>query len=346
MANLILLQGNETTNLNEVAVHPEEAIERTIFENPQILSDILLLKRQLATYTKEDRIDIVGLDSENNIVVVELKDERVDEDVIPQVLRYALWLESYPDAIKSIWLENKHLAPDDFTFDWDKDFDLRIVIVGPSFKPALQRLVHRITYPVELIEFKQFIDGDRRYVFLNKVATEEDKRFKPVSTTREYDLDFYAKNRNPASAKQFWRLAERVEQYAAHQGWNLTRSNNMSYISFKYGFPIVFGVTFLGTKSFGLFFKIPKEVADVAGADGPSMLRYEQQWNQAIYKVDSGEVDLSTFDQLFGAAYNKALGKSAAQPAAQSVPSGSLVISVGQDLEASAPADTQRGRAE
>jgi RecB family endonuclease NucS len=92
MANLILLKGkSETINMNEVKVHPEEEIEKIIFETKNILPDVFLLKRQLQTYSKEDRIDLVGLDNENNVLVIEIKDEIVNESVIPQVLRYTVF---------------------------------------------------------------------------------------------------------------------------------------------------------------------------------------------------------------------------------------------------------------
>lgn len=172
MANLILIKSkNETTNMNEIEVHPEEVIEKTIFETENILPDVFLLKRQLQTYTKEERIDLVGVDNENNILVIEIKDETVDESVIPQVMKYAFWVETHPDAIKSIWLEQKDKSED--FFDWEKEFSIKIMIIGPSFKPSVQKLINRITYPSDLIEFRKFSDGTNDYVFLNKLIVEE-----------------------------------------------------------------------------------------------------------------------------------------------------------------------------
>jgi len=309
MANLILLKGkDETINMNEIAVHPEEQIERILFETKNIIPDVCLLKRQLQTYAKEDRIDIVGLDNENNILVIEIKAEMVDESVIPQVLRYAVWVETHPDAIKSIWLEQKD-KPKDIDFDWEKDFDLKLLIIGPSFKPSVQKLINRITYPVELIEFKKFNDGCSDYIFLNKLIIEDEKPATPVSTVRQYDEDFYKKQYNPASAKEFWLLCNRLEDYIKAKGWNLTRSNNKGYVSFKYGFPIVFGVIFSGSKSFCLFFKISKETTESIKIKDHEMLRYEEQWNQALYKIESGSLNLELFEPLFEEAYKNIVGK-------------------------------------
>lgn len=309
MANLILLKNKrEIINMNEIKVHSEEEIEKIIFETKNILPDVFLLKRQLQTYTKEERIDLVGVDNENSVLVIEIKKELVDESVISQVLRYAFWVETHPDAIKSIWLEQKD-RPEDIVFDWDKEPNLKVLIIGPSFSLSVQRLLNKITYPVELVEFKKFNDGTRDYVFLNKLIIEEEKVPRPVSTIREYDEKFYRKYYNPNSAEEFWKLCNRVEEYVKTKRWNLKRSNNKGYVSFKYGFPIVFGVSFIGTKSFCLFFKIPREIAKKTKIKGHEMLRYQDQWNDALYKVESGAINLNRFEPLFTAAYRNIVGE-------------------------------------
>mgnify|MGYP000515859363 FL=1 len=265
-------------------------------------------RRQLQTYSRDERIDLVGIDNENNILVIEIKDETADESVIPQVMKYAFWVETHPDAIKSIWLEQKNKA-EDFTFDWEKEFSIKIMIIAPSFKPSVRKLINRITYPVELIEFKKFSDGQNDYIFLNKVLVEEEKPVKPVSTIREYDEKYYKEHYNPKSAEEFWKLANKIEDYIKTKGWNLTRSNNKGYISFKYGFPIVFGINFIGSKSFCLFFKIPKDVSDRIEIDGYEPYRYEEEWKQVLYKVESSNIDLEKFDPLFEAAYKNIVGE-------------------------------------
>jgi hypothetical protein len=309
MANLIIINNkNESVNLNEVEIHPEEAIEKIIFETKNILSDVYLLKRQLSTYTKEDRIDLVGLDNENNILIIEIKDEMVDENVIPQVMRYAFWVETHPDAIKSIWLEQKN-KPEDFSFDWEKDFNIKIVIIGPSFKLSVQKLINKINYEVDLIEFKKFTDNEKSYIFLNNLPVIDEKPARPISTSREYTLEFYKKTRNSKSAEEFWKLAEKLEKYVKNKSWNLVRSNNKTYISFKYGFPIVFGISFIGSKSFCLFFKVPKEIAEKIKIEGSEPFRYEDEWKQVLYKVENSNIDLTKFNNLFEEAYRYISGK-------------------------------------
>jgi hypothetical protein len=308
MANLVILRnGKESKNLNEEKVHPEEIIEKMIFENKTVLQDIVLLKRQLPSYTKEERIDLVGLDNENNIVVIEIKKDTVDETTITQVMRYAMWVETHPDAVKSIWLEQRDLH-EDFDFDWNKPSGIRMMIIGPSFKSVVPRLANRINYPLDLIEFRKFSEGNIDYIFLNSIEIEEEGMARPIDTTREYDLEYYKKNRNPKSAEQFWKLAGNIELYVKQKGWNLRRSNTQYYISFKSGFPIVFGITWIGSKSFNLFFKIQKTTYENKVVKEFPQHKYDERWSQALYKVESSDIDLTLFDDLFEAAYKNIVG--------------------------------------
>lgn len=306
MANLIILDAKEAKNLNEVEVHPEESIEKLVFDK-SILPDVFPLKRQLPTYSKDERLDVVGVDDQNRIAVIEIKDEMVDEKVIPQIMKYAAWVETHPDAVKSIWLENRDKLEDP-DFDWERQPEIRIVVIGPSFKSSVGRLVQRIKYPVDLIEFKKFSDTTRDFIFINKIVTEEERPARPVDTSTEYGLEWYRTHRNPKSAVEFWGLANHLEEYTKNRQWNLTRNNNRGYISFKYGFPIVYGITFVGSKSFCLFFKVHRNTTRKIKVKGYALYRYRDQWNEALYKVDSARTNLNRFDDLFEAAYRNITG--------------------------------------
>lgn len=304
----MLKDKSENINMNEIEVHPEEEIENIIFKN-NILPDVLLLKRQLQTYNKDSRIDIVGLDAENNILVVEIKDGMVAEDVISQVLRYALWIESYPDAVKSIWLENKDKVDlDNFPFDWDKEFKIKIIIIGSSFKPSVQKLINRITYPVDLIEFKKFNNDVNDYIFLNNVLIEDEKSYKPVDTNTVIDKEYYKSKYDPETVEDFWKLCQRIEKYIEDKGWKLKRNNTKNYVTFKYGFPAVFSVGFKSMKRFNLVFKLtPDMISNIEIKD--FNYTYQEQWKQISYDIPFGDIDLHIFDELFEAAYENITGK-------------------------------------
>ncbi len=307
--NLIKL-GKDSVNMNEIDMHPEETIEKMIWENKGILPDIYLLSRQATSYTGSDRIDLLGLDNDNNIVIIEIKDEEVDEKVISQVMRYAFWVETNPDSIKVLHSEKKS-DEEDFEFDWSQKPSIRILIVAPSFNQSVRKLISKVNYDIELIELKKFNDGGNDFVFINQI---EDKEIKPykASTLRytgEYDEEFYLSQRNSHSVPIFMRVANLMELYLKNKGWDLTRSNNKNYISFKYGFPIVCGVKWIGSKSIGIFFKISKEFAENNQIPEFPLYKYQEQWNEATYKIDSVDIDLSKLDFFFEQAYKQISGK-------------------------------------
>ena len=81
-----------------------------------------------------------------------------------------MWVETHPDAIKSIWLEQRDVH-EDFDFDWDKPSGIRLMVIGPSFKSSVPRLANRIGYPLELVEYKKFSDGEREYISIPNSGT-------------------------------------------------------------------------------------------------------------------------------------------------------------------------------
>lgn len=296
--------------MNEIAMHPEEEIEKMIWENKGILPDISLLSRQVQSYGGADRIDLLGLDSDNNIVIIEVKDEEVDERVISQVMRYAFWVETNPDSVKTLYLEKKDKV-EDFEFDWSQEPSIRILIVAPSFNQDVKKLISKVSYDIELIELKKFNDGKNDFIFVNQLDSQEIQPHKAstLKHTGEYNEEFYKSQRNPNSVPIFMKVADLVEGYIKNKGWDLKRGNNKNYISFKYGFPNVCGVKWIGTLSFGIFFKVSKEFAESINIPEFPLYKYEEQWNEATYKVDSVNIDLKKLDDLFEASYKAISGK-------------------------------------
>jgi len=56
-------------------------------------------------------------------------------------------------------------------------------------------------------------------------------------------------------------------------------------------------------------FILSKEFAEKVKIPEFPLYRYEEQWNQAIYKVDSANIDLKKIDELFEASYKAISGK-------------------------------------
>ena len=292
---------NVTTNLVESRFSSEREIEEYLCNTGEFIDDIFIISNQIRAGNQRDIPDILAVDNDGNIIIMELKNTTVDEDILPQVLKYAIWAETNPDSVKSLWLETKN-RPDDISIDWD-NLSIKIVVIAPKIKKSVVRVADAINYELELIEIKKFVDGKNEFVLMNKV--EDDKEYKNKITTKgkvEYNEEFYKSERNPNSVSRFLIVEKKIEKYCTDMGWNLQRNRNRSYIGFKHGTRLVFGIDWLGTLSFGLFFKIPKSVALNTRIKGVELLRYKEEWKQAVYKIDD-KIDLKDFDQIFQAAY-------------------------------------------
>ncbi|MEA2174791.1 MAG: hypothetical protein QOD00_2383 [Blastocatellia bacterium] len=106
MANLFWKTKAGIKSLLETPFKTEEEFEKTIFATSELLEDIFLIKRQVRGGNKAGIPDIVGLDTDGNVCMIEMKNVTVDASIIPQVLQYAIWAETNPDSIKSFRLKN------------------------------------------------------------------------------------------------------------------------------------------------------------------------------------------------------------------------------------------------
>lgn len=302
MANLFWKTKQNTKSLLATPFRTEEEFERIIFETQEILDDIFLIRRQIRGGNKTGIPDIIGLDNDGNICIVEMKNVAVDASIIPQVLQYAFWAEKNPDSIKSLWLECDN-KPDDLSISWDS-FQVRIIVIAPSILRSTLDIVNKINYPVDLIEIKRWIEGENQLLLVNRLEDEIRIKAKPVSGLQQYDEEFYKKQYNMNSAKEFIKYVNEVETIIKKKGWDLQTKFNKHYCGFKAGFFIAFGIKWIGSKTFGFFIKIDESQAKKSTIQ---MTKYE--WNQAVYYIEPGKTKTKNFLPLFEMAYNKLTGE-------------------------------------
>jgi hypothetical protein len=304
MANLFWKSKAGIKSLLATPFKTEEEFERTIFDTSELLEEIFLLKRQIRGGSKTGIPDIVGVDSDGNVCIVEMKNVTVDASIIPQVLQYAFWAETNPDSIKSLWLECDN-KPDDLQINWDT-FQVRIIIIAPSILRSTLAIVEKINYGVDLIEVKRWVEGENQLLLVDKLEQEEKKtKYKVVSGLQKYDEAFYQRNYNKQSAEQFLKYAKELEKLVAQRDWALETKFNKHYCGFKAGFFNAFGVMWMGAKTFAVFVKITEKDARRLS---PEMTKYQHQWKQAVYYVQPGKTKVGDFIPLFEYAYKNLTG--------------------------------------
>lgn len=305
MANLFWKTPGGTKNLLSTPFKSEDEFERTIFETPEILEDIFLLKRQVRGGKKQGIPDIIGVDNDGNICIIEMKNVPVDPSIISQVLEYAFWAETSPDSIKTLWLEYPD-KPEDINISWD-DFQVRIIIIAPTIKRSTLSIIGRLNYKVDLIEIKRWMQGNDQLLFVEKLEPEEkNNKSRPVSGLQIYNREFYEHEYNKKSVKAFIKYSEDVDSLIKAQNWNLELKYNKYYCGFKAGFFNAFGIKWVGSKTFAFFFKLsPEEARSVK----IKMTRYDYQWKEATYYIDPGKTKVHDFLPLFKKAYERLTGK-------------------------------------
>lgn len=305
MENLFWKTPEETKNLLPIPFKSEEEFEKIVFETPEILEDIFLIKRQVRGGNKPGIPDIVGVDNDGNVCIIEMKNVTVDISILTQVLQYAFWAETNPDSIKSMWLEYED-KPEDLKISWD-DFQVRIIIIAPIIDSSILNLVDRITYTFDLVEVKRWMQEKNQLLLVEKLEPKKKRgRTPPVSGLKPYNKEYYLKEFNKESAKAFVKYVKEVDSLIKRKEWSLERKYNKYYCGFKAGFFNAFGIKWLGTKTFAFFFKLSQAEAESVDI---RMTRYDSQWKEAVYSIEPGETKTDDFLKLFELAYRKLTGK-------------------------------------
>ena len=176
--------------------HEESVLEKWLESNPDgILEDgqILIIGRQVRT-DLGGIIDLFGLDSEGNAVVVELKRDRTPRNVVAQALEYAAFANRLDaDALEGIFRvyhsdESLSLADQHrecFGLDEEEavafNKDQRIVIIGQRVTPEIRRSASFLASKgirITCVEFT-FFQTDERSRLLSQEVVVGKEREKP-----------------------------------------------------------------------------------------------------------------------------------------------------------------------
>lgn len=281
----------------------EEELEKLVFANSNLLGDIFFLGQQVKGGGKVGIPDVIGIDASGNVCVIEFKNVRVDSWIVPQVLGYAIWAETHPDSIKSMWLECKN-QPDDLVPDFD-GYEVRIIVVAPSFEPAVPQHMLKINFDVDLMEISRFEVNKEEFILVNRLEPAAPAKHKTAQGTGIYDSEFYEKNYNKTSVESFFAYLESTRKLVADRGWPLDYKMNKGYAVFKVGSSQCFGIHWLGSKSFGFFFKLSEQETTSAKPEAIQINKYSNEWKQSEFKIEPGKSKVEDYLPLMQACVDK-----------------------------------------
>ena len=289
-------------DIKEKPFASEAEFEKFIFDNQKILGgDISIIKRQIRSGQKAGIPDMLGVDKDSKICIIELKNVEANEDIVPQALQYAIWAETNPDSIKTLWLESDN-KPEDITIDWD-NLDIRILLIAPSFKQNVLRMSNKINYPVDLYKVKRYGIENHEFVSVD-VLEKEEKKIVSTKAKEDWTWDFYEKEHGKESTLQFKNIVEQIEQYCKKQKWNTPYNLNKYYTGFKSGSRVVFGVAWGSTYTWNVKFKISEKEAKNFTGKLWELQRYDKSFNEALFKAKNpSNVKIDELDDLFKKSY-------------------------------------------
>jgi hypothetical protein len=294
-------------SLVETPFPSENHFERYVFDNRDFLGDLYVIKRQVRSGQRQGIPDMIAVDQDGHICVVEMKNTEVGEEILPQVLGYAIWADTNPDSIKALWLEDTD-RPEDLEIDWDAP-DVRVLVIAPAFRPSVPRMTNKINYAVDLLQVRRFVLDDDEFILINRLSQEPEARPRLTRGLEVYDRAFYETDHNKEAVGRFLAVAEAIEKLASRKGWALEMKFNKYYVGFKYGNKICFGVQWAGARTWQLIFKVSEAATTDFKAKHWQFQRYESGWKQAVIRcLDPEKADVGELDALFEAAYLNIVG--------------------------------------
>ena len=137
-------------SLIDAARKEKDHLEKWIKTNPKILGeDILIIGEQV--FTKSGPLDFLGIDSSGNLVIIELKRDRLPRDVLTQAIDYASDVSSWDiSKLNEVCLEYSNQSLEDYVSENFEGVQLeelvlneaqRLLLVGFSIEESLIRMI-------------------------------------------------------------------------------------------------------------------------------------------------------------------------------------------------------------
>ena len=163
-----------SSTMSEHGRKEAEHLEQWIKTNHEILGDdIAIIGEQVRS--KSGRLDFLGIDREGNLVIIELKRDRLAREVLTQAIDYASDMATYDrDALNSICLEFTEKELEDYLSEKfevnleeiEVNQEQRILLVGFGIDDALERMINWLskTYDMPInamnLQYIMTVNGD------------------------------------------------------------------------------------------------------------------------------------------------------------------------------------------
>ena len=181
-----VISDGEAVKYQKTSMEKETDIEEFLEKHPEILDkDIFIIGRQVGT-DAGGRIDLMGMDSKGNLVIVEIKKGASTRNVVSQILEYGVWAENIQyDELNTI-AKNKHLKDhQDLYKKFENDFDSvpepfnedqRLYIVAGKIDAKIAdvaRYLRQRGTDIKCVELNFYENGKQKLIQTNLVVGDD-----------------------------------------------------------------------------------------------------------------------------------------------------------------------------
>jgi len=198
------VQNNDLVAIKKTFLPKEEMIQKWVESDISIISDDLILigSKVITDHNKE--IDILAIDSEGDLVIIELKRDKTPREVVSQALDYAAYCATLSeDDINKLLqkcgssetVEDLLIAKGFSYEDIDINEDQKVLIVGTSIDPITERIVRFLSskaVQINVTTFNYHKLNDEEYLTRN-VLLEELEIEQTDKTKKKRKKSFYKK---------------------------------------------------------------------------------------------------------------------------------------------------------
>lgn len=237
-----------TTSLSTADI-PESRLHRWFYDDPSAFLDeeLLVIGHEVPIETG-DRIDVLAIDREANLVVVEIKRGKMHKGIHAQGLNYvshvAEWsyeeIERCFDGWSTEGTLNQRL--DEFCDDeeWSLNESQRLVILGNEVHNRTAKMatwLHREGVDLLVVTFDVFEDADRLYLNPSQLVPERSQLEieRGSATDAEWKRDGKAWHRRRTGEDAWTLLQELVAVFEEYEGFDRLSWTQQNYVAFFSG---------------------------------------------------------------------------------------------------------------
>ena len=212
-----------------------EHLEQWIKTKPDILgTDILIIGQQV--YTKSGPLDFLGIDNDGNLVIVELKRDKLAREVLAQVIDYASDVATWEiEKLSEICIAYTGNSLEDYLVKKFKNIEIdeltinqsqRLLLVGFAIEESLSRMIEWLSSNFDVAinaVVLNYVKTSNGAELLSRTVTIPEEIAKEKSNKRKFKIPMS----DEPGDYELDKLTELLKNYFKHANYSSNRMKNV-----------------------------------------------------------------------------------------------------------------------